>query len=74
MERYDSYKDSGVEWIREVPTGWEFLRSRFMFTQRTSKNHPEEPLLSVTQERSLVRRDELETNVWNPDSDVSGYK
>ena len=42
--------------------------------QRTSKNHPEEPLLSVTQERSLVRRDELETNVWNPDSDVSGYK
>ena len=74
MERYGSYKDSGVEWIREVPTGWEFLRSWFMFTQRTSKNHPEEPLLSVTQERSLVRRDELETNVWNPDSDVSGYK
>ena len=22
MERYDSYKDSGVEWIGEIPSGW----------------------------------------------------
>ena len=23
MKRYDSYKDSGVEWIGEIPSGWE---------------------------------------------------
>lgn len=23
MERYDEYKDSGVEWIGEIPAGWE---------------------------------------------------
>ena len=22
MKRYDSYKDSGVEWIGEIPSGW----------------------------------------------------
>lgn len=22
MERYDEYKDSGVEWIGEIPSGW----------------------------------------------------
>lgn len=60
--------------MKEVPSDWDFLRSRFLFNQRSSKNHPEEPLLSVTQEKSLVRRDELGTNVWNPDSDISGYK
>lgn len=26
MERYESYKDSGVEWIGEIPEGWELLR------------------------------------------------
>ncbi len=23
MERYEKYKDSGVEWIGEIPEGWE---------------------------------------------------
>ena len=22
MEKYDSYKNSGVEWIGEIPSGW----------------------------------------------------
>lgn len=26
MRKYDSYKDSGVEWIREVPSHWEVVR------------------------------------------------
>ena len=26
MERYDSYKDSGVEWIGEIPTNWKSKR------------------------------------------------
>lgn len=26
MERYDSYKDSGVEWIGEIPSHWECVR------------------------------------------------
>ncbi|MDI6600950.1 MAG: restriction endonuclease subunit S [Thermoanaerobacteraceae bacterium] len=25
-KRYEKYKDSGVEWIGEIPTGWEILR------------------------------------------------
>ena len=26
MKKYDSYKDSGVEWIGEIPSEWECLR------------------------------------------------
>ena len=26
MKKYDSYKDSGVEWIGEIPSQWECLR------------------------------------------------
>ncbi len=30
MKKYDSYKDSGIEWIGEVPSHWEERRMRFM--------------------------------------------
>lgn len=30
MKKYDSYKDSGIEWIGEIPEGWECTRLRFL--------------------------------------------
>lgn len=29
MKKYDSYKDSGVEWIGEIPSHWEVKRGKF---------------------------------------------
>ena len=29
MKKYDSYKDSGVDWIGEIPSNWEKTRLRF---------------------------------------------
>ncbi len=74
MTRYDVYKDSGVEWIGEFPEQWDVIKSKFLFGCRNERNNITEPLLSVTQKDSVVRRDELATRVWNPDSDISAYK
>lgn len=30
LKRYEKYKDSGVEWIGEVPEGWEVIRLKFL--------------------------------------------
>lgn len=35
MERYESYKDSGTEWIGEIPTGWKTRRLKFLGTTRS---------------------------------------
>jgi len=32
MKRYDSYKDSGVEWIGEIPEHWEVRKIRWDFS------------------------------------------
>ncbi len=32
MERYEKYKDSGVEWIREIPEGWSSRRLKYQVT------------------------------------------
>lgn len=31
MERYDSYKPSGISWIGEIPSHWEVLRLKNLF-------------------------------------------
>ena len=30
FQRYDSYKNSGVEWLREIPSHWEILKLKFI--------------------------------------------
>ena len=37
MERYEAYKDSGVEWLGEIPVGWEVKRFRYVFDLITDK-------------------------------------
>lgn len=37
MERYDSYKDSGVEWIGEIPSHWNKKRFSYSFNVQKGK-------------------------------------
>jgi len=30
MERYEKYKNSGVEWIGEIPAGWEVKKLKYV--------------------------------------------
>lgn len=47
--RYDSYTDSGVEWLGEVPSDWSVQRLGNVFEQRKEKvSDKEYPPLSVT--------------------------
>lgn len=49
MQRYDSYKDSGVKWLGEIPSHWEVKRLASYFTERRVKvSDKEYEPLSVT--------------------------
>lgn len=37
MRRYERYKDSGVEWLGEIPTHWECVPLRSIFKFRNEK-------------------------------------
>lgn len=76
MQRYEKYKDSGVDWIGEIPEHWECKRLGALLTVFSSKNHTDKPLLSITRERGVILRDlddETENHNFIPD-DLSGYK
>lgn len=49
MDRYDRYKDSGVEWIGEIPEYWKLARISYIYDSRNTKvSAADYPALSVT--------------------------
>lgn len=32
MQKYNAYKDSGVEWLGEIPSHWKSLANKYIFT------------------------------------------
>ena len=40
MRRYPEYKESGVEWIGEIPKNWEVLKAKHVGSSNPSKNNP----------------------------------
>ena len=74
MRRYDSYKDSGVEWLGKVPSHWEVKKMKFLFQDTSIKNKPDETLLSVTQNRGVIPRDWLEERTVMPSGSLETFK
>lgn len=60
MKRYDSYKDSGVKWLGEIPSHWEVRKMKFTFKERSKKGFPTLPLLAATQNHGVIKKEEYE--------------
>jgi type I restriction enzyme S subunit len=39
MKQYDSYKDSGIEWIGEIPSHWILMKFGYLFHEKSSTNN-----------------------------------
>jgi type I restriction enzyme S subunit len=50
MERYDSYKDSGVEWIGEIPSHWGISRLKYFVLLITEKGSPQASDIRISPE------------------------
>ena len=59
MRRYESYKDSGVEWLGEVPSHWNLIPNKYIFKLRKNvveKRSSEYDLLSLSL-KGVIKRD-----------------
>ena len=68
-------KDSGIEWIGQIPERWQLRRAKTLFTQRNSKGNKVEVLLSPTQKYGVVPQSQLEGVVQvKEDTDLQMFK
>ena len=77
LQPYPAYKPSGVEWLGDVPSHWEVVPNRALFEEVNEREHPDEPMLSVTITQGVIRQTELLAESSKKDSsklDKSSYK
>ena len=73
---YPVTKDSGSEWLADVPAHWEVRKLRHILRSVSKRCRPELPLLSVVREKGVIVRDvssKDENHNVVPD-DLTNYK
>lgn len=58
--KYDKYKDSGIEWIGEIPEHWELRKGKNLFKLRNSKGNINAILLAATQKFGMIPQTQVE--------------
>jgi len=57
MPKYHVYKDSGVEWLGDIPTHWEVKRVKYIFKEYNERSSEgKEELLSVSQYTGVTKK------------------
>lgn len=72
-------KEKQFEWltqsiIRKRCSHWKHYLAKELFGSVSSKGHPDEELLSVTQDRGVIPRTMLKGRVMSPAGSTAGYK
>lgn len=74
MKSYSNYKDSGVKWLGQIPQHWEVRKIKYVFTERTEKGFPEEPVLCSTQKYGVIPQSMYENRVVVVNKGLDGLK
>ena len=77
LQPYPAMKDSGVEWLGDVPEHWEVRPNRALFDEIKDRDCPDEQMLSVTIKKGVIRQAALLEDTSKKDSsnlDRSNYK
>ena len=70
-------KDSGIEWIGEIPADWDVVRIKTLFDYRNERNEKpleEVNLISLYTDLGVVQHCDLESTTGNKATNADGYK
>lgn len=74
--KYESYKDSGVDWLGEIPSDWDLVPLRAIFRFRNEKNNPviTENILSLSIAKGVTGYDDENRGGNKRKDDITAYK
>jgi type I restriction enzyme S subunit len=74
IDPYAPLRDSGIQWLGEIPAHWEIERTRWLFQERDERSETgEEDLLTVSHITGVTLRSEKDVNMFEAESN-EGYK
>ena len=67
-------KNSGNMFIGDIPSSWTSIKMKYLFNERSEKNHPEEPMLSATQTDGVILQSKYKNRVVVVNTGFEGLK
>jgi type I restriction enzyme S subunit len=74
IKSYDSYKDSRVEWIGDIPSSWELIRGKFVFQKKKEINNENQELNLLSLTLSGVLNKDINSNDGLRPTEYSTYQ
>lgn len=71
---YPSYKDSGVEWLGDVPEGWALRRSKFLFKKRAEEPLVDDGIVTAFRDGQVTLRTNRRTEGFTNALQEIGYQ
>ena len=73
-QSYAEYKDSGVEWLGEIPSHWEVVPIGRLFTRLKRTGFSNKELLSVYRDYGVIPKSSRDDNNNKPSDDLGLYQ
>ena len=73
-QAYAEYKDSGVEWLGEIPCHWDLIPVGRLFTRTKRTGFPSKELLSVYRDYGVIPKSSRDDNNNKPSDDLGQYQ
>lgn len=71
---YSKYKDSGAEWLGDIPEHWNVLKLQRLYHKLKRTGFEKEELLSVYRDRGVIIKSSRSDNHNNASEDLSTYQ
>ena len=74
MKRYDTYKDSGIPWLPNIPAHWNTLRAKYMFKKEKRNVRAEDKVITCFRDGQVTLRENRRTTGFTESITEIGYQ
>ena len=74
MERYSEYKDSGVQWLREIPRHWKEERAKYLYKKEQRPVEDGDEIVTCFRDGEVTLRRNRRTTGFTEATDYSHYQ
>ncbi|MBQ0111800.1 MAG: restriction endonuclease subunit S [Bacteroidales bacterium] len=74
MQRYDSYKDSGIYFLPNIPQSWQVLKAKYLFKQEKRAVRPTDEIVTCFRDGQVTLRRNRRTEGYTNSLKEIGYQ